>query len=379
MGARAHKDSILKRESTLARDYELHLDTIEKKKTERVQKIHTLQIKKRRVPKPMESKGDSEDEFIPDDYYSDSEYKLLDENNAVSSQVKNLLAKVNGPKETVELVNNCPSRIYFTSRTHSQLNQFAHQLKLTSFESSFMNLSERTKFLPMASRKQLCINPKVNKLKDLTSINDACMDMQKSSTSNSVCRCEFFPKLHNLESEAVVKEFIDTTFTSIHDIEDLVAIGEDLKICPYYSVRSGVPLTEIIALPYQMLLQNSSRESLKLKIDDAIIIIDEAHNLFDVISSIYSVSISEIELELIIGSLKVYLKKFAKRLNSGNRINLMKLIKLCQVLKGFMEKEKHVIPGKEILVDEIFNGTTGDSVNVHKLEIFYPKVKLHTR
>ncbi|CAH2351532.1 ATP-dependent DNA helicase Chl1p [[Candida] railenensis] len=377
----AYADSILKRSSSLAKDYELHLDSIESQTKNRIQKIHTLKdqekkrFKKSSVVLKESEPGELDSSFVPDDYYSDSEISSNKNiNDQMSSQVKQLLTKVNGPKETVELVNTCPTTIYYSSRTHSQLNQFAQQLKLTSFESSFVNVAERTKFLPLASRKQLCINPKVSKLKDLTSINDACMDLQKSDSTS----CEFIPKAGHPLSEELTKEFVDTSFTSIHDIEDLVAIGSSLKICPYYSVRKGVELSEIIALPYQMILQDSTRRSLNLNIDNAIVIIDEAHNLFDVITSIYSVNLLESDIILVINSLKAYLKKFSPRLNSGNRINLMKLIKLCSVLKSFMEKAKstEIVPGKEIFIDEIFKGTTGDTVNVHNIEKFLTKSKI---
>lgn len=372
---KAYRESKLKESSSAAREFELHLEAVEKSYEDQIQKVHSIELKHKKMKRnPIAESDDSE--FIPDDYYSDSELPNKDHSDIVASQVKNLLAKVNGPKESVELVNNCPVSIYYSSRTHSQLSQFAHQLRMTSFESTFINIPERTKFLPLASRKQLCIHPKVSKLSNVTSINDACIDMQKKT--NLLAGCEFMPKMNNLRSIELTKDFTDLSLAKIHDIEDLATIGRAIGICPYYSVRKGVELTEMVALPYQMLLQESTRVALNLKIDNAIVIIDEAHNLMDVIGAIHSVSITETELSKIIESLKVYVQKFSSRLNSGNRINLMKLIKLCQVLKKFIATTlvKTIVPGKEIPIDKIFNGNTGDIVNVHKLEKFLSKSKI---
>lgn len=366
----AYQKTIANRTKVRAQEYEMFLDDLLKNYDD--SKVSELPEKKVKRQKPEQEQDEN---FVPADYYSDSELDLRYENDKLTSEINELLSRVDGPKETVEPVNECPVKIFFSSRTHSQLSQFSHQLNMTEFESSLDNIPERIKFSPLASRKQLCIHPKISKLSNVSSINDACIDLQQSSKNS----CEYIPKLHNTQSEEIVKKFSDLSFTKIHDIEDLGKLGNNLKICPYYSVRKGIEVTEIIALPYQMLLQDSTRLALNLNIDDSIIIIDEAHNLLDVISSIYSVSITSNELSDITKSLKFYLNKFIKRLNSGNRINIMKLIKLCQVLEKFISsnfKDGKIKHGDEIIVSDIFEGTTGDLVNIHKIEQFLNKSKI---
>ncbi|CUM57016.1 unnamed protein product [Debaryomyces fabryi] len=366
----AYQKTIANRSKIPAQEYETYLDGLLKNYDgSKVTELPEKRIKRHK------SEQEQDESFVPADYYSDSELDSKYENDKLASEINELLSRVEGPKETIEPVNNCPVKIFFSSRTHSQLSQFSHQLNMTEFETSLDNIPERIKFSPLASRKQLCIHPKISRLSNVSSINDACIDLQQSTTNS----CEYIPKLHNTQSEELVKKFSDLSFTKIHDIEDLGKLGNNLKICPYYSVRKGIDITEIIALPYQMLLQDSTRLALNLNLDDSIIIIDEAHNLLDVISSMYSVSITGNELSDITKSLKFYLNKFIKKLNSGNRINIMKLIKLCQVLDKFISsnsKDGKIKHGEEIIISDIFEGTTGDLVNIHKIEQFLNKSKI---
>lgn len=136
-------------------------------------------------------------------------------------------------------------------------------------------------------------------------MNDACIDLQRNSNG-----CEFLPK--NYMTSNVTKDFADLSLAKIRDIEDLGELGTELRICPYYSVRRGVELTEIISLPYQMIFQDTTRRILNLDVKDAIIIIDEAHNIIDTITSMYSLKITADQLNKVIKSLKVYLNKFLK-------------------------------------------------------------------
>lgn len=353
-----------------AEDYERHLDDIERQHTQKRSTVRSL-VPEKKFKKALQT---NESEFIPADYCSDPETtgkdQVVAQNKKLTTQISRLLHAANGDMG-VEATNDCPIAIYYSSRTHSQLNQFSHQLNLTTFESSFNNLHERTKFLPLGSRKQLCIHPKVSKIRSLHNLNDACLDLQQSASEG----CEFLPRQNRSSSISVAKEFADLSFTKVRDIEDLGDLGRELNICPYYSVRQNIPLSEIVALPYQMLLQSSTRDIMNLKIEDSIVIIDEAHNLFDALNSMNSVSISLNDLDRVINSLKVYSSKFLRKLNTGNRVNLLKLIKLCQVVQRFMS-EPNATPGDEIAMSDVFLDNTGDLINIHKVEKFLGKSKI---
>jgi len=93
------------------------------------------------------------------------------------------------PKDDPEMELPDETKIFFCSRTHSQLTQFVNELRRVEMPSSLSDaaedLPEQIKHLSLGSRKNLCINPKVTKLNSIMAINERCLEMQKSG------RCQF--------------------------------------------------------------------------------------------------------------------------------------------------------------------------------------------
>ncbi len=144
-------------------------------------------------------------------------------------------------------------KIFYCSRTHSQLTQFVHELRRVDFPAPWRDIEETyavdqisqvvIKHLPLASRKNLCINPKVAKLGNAPAINERCLELQQPEIPKDH-RCPFVP---NKENEALVSDFRDHTLASIRDIEDLGTLGKSIGICPYYAARSSIKLSEVCA------------------------------------------------------------------------------------------------------------------------------------
>jgi chromosome transmission fidelity protein 1 len=76
------------------------------------------------------------------------------------------------------------------------------------------------------------------------------------------------------------------------DIEDLAQIGKKIGTCPYYGARDMVRSADLVVLPYQSLLLKSARESLGINLKNSVVIIDEAHNLADSLTSMYNSKIT---------------------------------------------------------------------------------------
>jgi chromosome transmission fidelity protein 1 len=277
------------------------------------------------------------------------------------------------PKEKV--------RIYFASRTHSQLSQFVGQLRLPEFPPSVNSKlvpREPTKEVSLSSRKHLCIHSKVSKYTTVSQMNDACHDMAKKSTT----RCKFHLNMHELKDQVLQQEFQNKTLAEIKDIEDLADLGRELQVCPYYATREVADWCDVIALPYQLLLQKEARESLNISLENSIVVIDEAHNLLDVISSLHSISITHTEIKRSLLGLQTYYNKFSKRLGRNNLVNLSKLIQAVKALENFMtrslEKPRNQIAaGKEIELSEFFSKSHSlDMINSFEMEKFIKKTKL---
>lgn len=308
----------------------------------------------------------------------DDFYVLKGEEDAVDSAVSVLLASLEETPVDTSLPDD-KVKIYFASRTHSQLSQFVGQLRLPQFPPSIKALdTESTKEITLSSRKHLCIHPKVSKYSSVAQMNDACHDMAKKPET----KCKFMLNPHEPKDAVRQATFRNKALAKIRDIEDLADVGRELKICPYYASREAANWCEVIALPYQLLLQKEAREALGIKLDNSIVIIDEAHNLLDVISSLYSISITHTEISSALSGLQVYHKKFSKRLSGYNLMNLSKLIQAVKSLDTFMKGSlakpgKETASGKEIKISEFFAGSsTLDMVNSHELEKFIKKTKL---
>lgn len=145
-------------------------------------------------------------------------------------------------------------KIFYCSRTHSQLSQFADELRRVSFPSSLppqeniqgsgngqLGLEEGIKHLSLGSRKQLCINPKVASLTNATAINERCMELQQSNVTADK-RCPYLP---GKDHEGAMLDFRDRTLATVQDIEDIGRVGRQLGVCPYYSSRSVVKHSEV--------------------------------------------------------------------------------------------------------------------------------------
>lgn len=194
---------------------------------------------------------------------------------------------------------------------------------------------EELKHLTLGSRKNLCINPKVNKLSSVTAINERCLELQQASTAQEH-KCGYLPKKEN---QQLVNDFRDHALATIRDIEDMGSLGKQLGTCPYYASRSAIKPAEIVTLPYPLLLQKSAREALGLSLKGHVVIIDEAHNLMDAIAGIHGVQVSLKQLQKARGQLGVYLQKFRNRLKGKNRVYIAQVVRVIDSLAGYLDSQ----------------------------------------
>lgn len=136
---------------------------------------------------------ESENQFLLDDYDSDTGGKPSTTPGmgleGLSAATKEILKKLghqfDGDKAEGEVELPEELKIFYCSRTHSQLTQFVNELKRIKLPPSVHleedELEEEVKHLSLGSRKNLCINPKVLKLGNLSAINEKCLDLQQSS------------------------------------------------------------------------------------------------------------------------------------------------------------------------------------------------------
>jgi Fanconi anemia group J protein len=79
-------------------------------------------------------------------------------------------------------------------------------------------------------------------------------------------------------------------------MKELVKVLEQQQICAYCYTRANINQVDILLLPYNYVLSESIRNSIKLKLNNKIIIFDEAHNIEDAAESASSVTLTVNEL-----------------------------------------------------------------------------------
>ncbi|XP_057773049.1 uncharacterized protein LOC130992440 [Salvia miltiorrhiza] len=316
-------------------------------------------------------------EFLMEEYDSESEIggkskrKNGGGDDMLSSEEEDEVDELVGKEEESR------AKIYFCSRTHSQLSQFMKEMRKTKFASEL-------KVVCLGSRKNLCINEEVLKLGASNRINEKCLALQKNKKdeaskmkklgSGKRIRCNKSssgcPMLRRRKIEEFANEIIQMEAL---DIEDLVHIGRDIGGCPYYGSRKMLPAADLVVLPYQSLLSKSSRESLGLNLKDSVIIIDEAHNLADTLISMYDARISWSQLKQLQSHLDGYYQRFCNVLGPGNRRYIQTLMTITRAFLRMLSDVKQVnradlpVPCDTMTINEFLFALNIDNINLVKL------------
>ncbi|KAJ4122892.1 ATP-dependent DNA helicase chl1 [Fusarium equiseti] len=362
---------------------------------EREKRLETLRLKekaqeerarkRRRVDDMMQRSRAIEDEdaeFLLDDP-DDRNDTPQDSLSGLSKETREVLASIGlGGARKIEEEDDLveePIKIYYTSRTHSQLSQFITELRRPTFPPSLPTSiarqeetkTEAVKLLPLSSRQRLCINPSVSKLGSVQAINDRCSELQQPKSSQ---KCPFVPK-EDLISQT--HQFRDSALATLPDIEDLHQLGKSLAVCPYYASRTALPGAEIITLPYPLLLQRSARDALGVKLENSVVIVDEAHNIMDAVANVHAAEIKLSDLRRGRGMLGVYVKRFGKKLKGVNRVNVGRVGRVIDGLSEWMDgalklKQEHGI----VDPNDLTRSKGIDQINMFELIQYIQESKL---
>ncbi|TFK70379.1 DNA repair helicase [Pluteus cervinus] len=304
----------------------------------------------------QERKTEKDEDFLPDD--EDELCALSDEPN-ISPALRDLMAKVDGKAKGKQQQEQdeepvC-TKIYYASRTHSQLAQVLPELARLKVSLSVQShhpetmphsnplkrsaddyeMEEEEKLgalcsrtVSLGSRKQLCINDKLkSRSKDL---DEACRELLSEKGEK---RCEFLPPL--LEDFRMV-DFRDQVLAEPKDIEDLAEAGRASHICPYFGARRAIPQSELVTLPYNLLLQKSAREALGIDLTNQIVIVDEAHNLISTILSLSTCRLPARILSTAFSQVCQYVSRFRNRLAPRHMVQLKRLVVFLDALTKYL-------------------------------------------
>ncbi|KAF9073981.1 helicase C-terminal domain-containing protein [Rhodocollybia butyracea] len=351
----------------LRRELEAEESEYEQRLAKARRKEAQLKNKGRVLKKPKldqrhrQSEIDDDVSFLPEDEEEEDGMNL-------SPAVRALMARMNSSSTHNESDPTC-TKVYYASRTHSQLTQVLPELgKLkipgslsvssldfdpssssfsisTGQDVSNVSLGKRRmnenmqeeqdnptyhqpRALSLGSRRHLCINDELrSRVRD---IDEGCRELLAEKKDN---RC---PHLPASEEETRINDFRDQILATPKDIEDLALSGRLSGICPYFASRKAIPQAELITLPYNLLLQKSAREALGIDLKDQVVIIDEGHNLIPTLLSLSTVHLSLSLLQTSLFQVTTYVSKFRNRLNASNLVQLKRLLAFLDILSKYL-------------------------------------------
>ncbi|NXT05528.1 DDX11 helicase, partial [Prunella fulvescens] len=340
-----------------------------KKREDRLEKIrHNVQLKyaakrkrceedeaKRLLQLSKEALSQGAGEGAPDQLHHNEEELILAEYE--SDDEKKVVSGLEEDDDDLE--EEHVTKIYYCSRTHSQLSQFVHEVQKSPF-------GKDTRLVSLGSRQNLCVNEEVRRLGALQLINDRCMEMQKNKhekksneenegkkrrVSRTTCPFYSFEQMQFLRDEVLVE---------VKDIEQLVSLGRETKACPYYGSRFAIPAAQLVVLPYQMLLHEPTRNAAGIKLKDQVVIIDEAHNLIDTITCIHSAEVSGSQLCCAHSQLSQYMERYRKHLKAKNLMYIKQILYLLEQFVAMLGGNVNQNPGCQAVSQ---TGTVLKSIN----------------
>ena len=356
--------SAVQRTQELSIGYELKKLVIGRElRREKYKKLRENPIDGKSVPPPpieqlvtRANRKNEEDDSLSEDSCPESEHSSED----------------NSDTDACRLEREHGVKIIYCSRTHSQLTQFIRELGKTCYGESIQAIS-------LGSRQGLCVHPIVSKLKSLQEINDRCLELRtktKSSDQPHVKRRkEATPKGCPFSAPQRVSQLRDQALAQPQDIESLVQKGRRVNTCAYYASRQALKYAQLIIMPYQLLLHERTRNAIGLNLSGQIVVLDEAHNLPEAISNVYSSLVTLCQLRKALSSLQQYKDRYQSRLNPRNLLNVKQLLFVLQALITFLQPENN--PNQEVISQTEFSFKAGiDHLNMFKLITFCRKNKL---
>ncbi|XP_006891440.1 PREDICTED: putative ATP-dependent RNA helicase DDX11-like protein 8-like [Elephantulus edwardii] len=275
------------------------------------------------------------------------------------------------------------TKIYYCSRTHSQLAQFVHEVQKSPF-------GKDTRLVSLGSRQNLCVNADVKSLGSVQLINDRCMEMQRSKHEKKSKEEEKKAKRRRQEGQAAcpfynygqMQLLRDEVLVEVKDIEQLVALGKEVQACPYYGSRFAIPAAQLVVLPYQMLLHAATRQAAGIRLQGQVVIIDEAHNLIDTITNIHSAEVNGSQLCQAHSQLLQYMERYGKRLKAKNLMYIKQILYLLEkfvtVLGGSIKQNPNTQSlsqtGTELkTINDFLFQSQIDNINLFKVQRYCEK------
>ncbi|GFP82753.1 fanconi anemia group j protein homolog [Phtheirospermum japonicum] len=164
---------------------------------------------------------------------------------------------------------------------------------------------------------------------------------------NKECSCPQFKNVHKVKGHPSLQK---GGCHEVHDIEDLVKIGNVVKGCSYYAARALAQEADLVFCPYNYIINPVIREAMEVDITGGIIIFDEAHNIEDIARDSGSFDLDEEDL--------IYLQTELGQLSVIDDMTYRPLIEMTEEILSWIDRRKITLVKRES--QRYFRCWTGD-------------------
>ncbi|XP_076068552.1 general transcription and DNA repair factor IIH helicase subunit Xpd [Oratosquilla oratoria] len=242
--------------------------------------------------------------YFPYDFIYPEQYSyMLDLKRGLDAKGHCLLEMPSGTGKTISLLSlivaylhHNPqnlSKLIYCSRTIPEIEKVIEELrKLKEYIEKESGETANITGLALASRKNLCIHPEVNKARDGKIVDSGCQALTASyiraraQRDDTVQQCDFFEKfdLHG-------KEF--PLPNGVYNLDDLRVFGTQKGWCPYFLARHAVMTANIVVYSYHYLLDPKIAEIVSKEMKgESCVVFDEAHNIDNICVDSMSIKIN---------------------------------------------------------------------------------------
>ena len=179
---------------------------------------------------------------------------------------------------------NTGRKVFYLTRTQSQQKQVMLELQQISKQMSVFGLALQGRASGtcpyMADNRDLATATPEE-------MSRLCVKLKKHG-DNGRCGCKYYQNL--LEND--IDSIIQMVMYDMPDPEELQRRCRSVGICPYEVAKAAIPYTDIIAVPYVFIVNdrivNHLLDWMGVRIEDTVIVVDEAHNLPDYLRESYT-------------------------------------------------------------------------------------------
>ncbi|KAJ3014416.1 DNA-dependent ATPase of the nucleotide excision repair factor 4 complex [Thoreauomyces humboldtii] len=251
--------------------------------------------------------------LFPYDFIYPEQYAYMrDMKRALDAQGHCLLEMPSGTGKTVSLLSLIVAyqqfypekrKLIYCSRTVPEIEKALAELQRLMEYRKSQGMEERFLGLGLTSRRNLCVNPQVNKQKWGQEVDAQCRNLtapwvretakkerdgddSMEAGSGSVPLCSFYENLENSDEEATIPQ-------GVYTLEDLKEWGRDNGYCPYFLSRRMLAFANVVIYSYHYLLDPKVADLVSKEMaKDCIVVFDEAHNIDNVCTEALSMDIT---------------------------------------------------------------------------------------